>query len=91
MLMSPSTATLLGVIGMALLAISWFGRNKSMTRIAQLAWVFVGLYFFNDSFRYLEHDDVVLVIMSALTLPMALAMAWWEGQETSEETRKAVN
>ena len=53
MLMSPSTATLLGVIGMALLAISWFGRNKSMTRIAQLAWVFVGLYFFNDSFRYL--------------------------------------
>ena len=91
MLMSPTTATLLGVIGMALLAISWFGRNKSMTRIAQLAWVFVGLYFFNDSFRYLEHDDVVLVIMSTLTLPMALAMAWWEGQETSVETRKALN
>jgi archaeosortase A (PGF-CTERM-specific) len=91
MLMSPSTATLLGVIGMALLAISWFWRNKSTTRIAQVGWVFVGLYFFNDSFRYLEHDDVVLVIMSALTLPMALAMAWWEGQETSEETRKALN
>lgn len=91
MLMSPSTATLLGVIGMALLAISWFGRNSSMTRIAQLAWVFVGLYFFNDSFRYLEHDDVVLVIMSALTLPMALAIAWWEGQETSDDTRKALN
>ena len=39
MLMSPSTATLLGVIGMALLAISWFGRNKSTIRIAQVGWV----------------------------------------------------
>ena len=29
--------------------------------------------------------------MSTLTLPMALAMAWWEGQENSEETRKALN
>lgn len=91
MLMSQSTATLLGVIGMALLAISWFGRQKSMTRPAQVAWIFVGLYFFNDSFRYLQHDDMVMVIMSALTLPMAIAMAWWEGQQTTESTRKAQN
>lgn len=76
--MESSTATLVGAIGMFALACSWIWRKSATERLAQIGWIGVGLYFFNLSWTYLEHDDSVLVALCAMTLPLAIGMAWWE-------------
>ena len=58
-----------------LLAISWHKRrNEGVSRLAQAGWILVGLYFFNDSRYYFEINDLVLTIMTALALPIAVAL-----------------
>ena len=87
--MESTTGTLIGAIGMGLLAIPWFARKGPTLRMAQIGWVCVGLYFFNQSWVYLTHDDVILTVMCALTLPLSVAMAWWE-EKASEQQKSAV-
>lgn len=89
MLVNPETATLLGALGMLLLGLAWLTRTSGNFRIAQLGWILVGFYFFNQSWVYLEHDDVILTVMCALTLPLGCLAAWWE-QTANADQRKAL-
>lgn len=88
-LVNPETATLLGALGMLLLGLAWLTRTSGNFRIAQLGWILVGFYFFNQSWVYLEHDDVILTVMCALTLPLGCLAAWWE-QTANADQRKAL-
>ena len=83
------TGTLLGAVGMMLLGVSWLRRSSQTVRIAQLGWILVGVYFFLQSWTYLSHDDPILTVLSALTLPMACLAAWWE-QTATDRKREAV-
>ncbi|MEC7168513.1 MAG: hypothetical protein VXW14_05955, partial [Candidatus Thermoplasmatota archaeon] len=61
MFLSKDVATIAGALGMVLLAISWHKRHsEGVSRPAQLGWILVGLYFFNDSIYYFELEDLVL-------------------------------
>ena len=88
-LVNPETATLLGALGMLLLGVAWLRRASENFRIAQLGWVLVGFYFFTQSWVYLEHDEVILTVMCALTLPLGCLAAWWE-QTANADQRKAL-
>ena len=77
-LIERETATLLGAIGMVLLAASWLRRKQGTVRLAQAGWVLVGFYFFTQAWTYLDHDDPILTVMAALTLPLSCWAAWWE-------------
>ena len=75
MLVSNEVVSLVGAVGLIALALSWHKRNASPVRLAQIGWVCVGLYFFNDASLYLAHDDLILTLFSVMTLPMAVGMA----------------
>ena len=77
-LVDKSIATILGSIGMLILFVTWKKRSSRFEIIAPLGWVLTGLYFFNDISFYIEHEDPVLTLMSAATLPGAVAIAFWE-------------
>ncbi len=81
-LVAEQTAAALGAAGMLALAISWLYRRRNTVRIAQLGWLLAGFYFFTQAWAYLEHDDLILTAMCALTLPLSAFAAWME--ETSE-------
>ena len=62
MFLSKEAATMAGALGMVLLAISWHKRrNEGVSRLAQVGWILVGFYFFNDSRYYFEINDLVLM------------------------------
>ena len=90
MLVSAETATLVGALGMALLGVSWVRRRHESIRPAQLGWVMVGFYFFNQSWVYLEHDDMILTVMCALPLPLACWAAWWESNAEGQQKQAMV-
>ena len=46
--------------------------------MASGSWVLVGFYFFTQAWTYLDHDDPILTVMAALTLPLSCWAAWWE-------------
>jgi archaeosortase A (PGF-CTERM-specific) len=75
---------LLGVMGMTLLGASWFLRRRNVELIANLGWLSSGLSFFFQSFHYLDIQDYILTIMSALCLPLAVGMVFWERQNDGE-------
>ena len=77
-LVDKSIATILGSIGMLILFVTWKKRSSRLEIIAPLGWVLTGFYFFNDISFYIEHEDPVLTLMSAATLPGAIAIAFWE-------------
>ena len=77
-LVDKSIATILGSIGMLILFVTWKKRSSRLEIIAPLGWVLTGFYFFNDISFYIEHEDLVLTLMSAATLPGAVAIAFWE-------------
>ena len=77
-LVDKSIATILGSIGMLILFVTWKKRSSRLEIIAPLGWVLTGFYFFNDISFYIEHEDPVLTLMSAATLPGAVAIAFWE-------------
>ena len=89
-LVDRSIATILGVIGMLILFITWKSRKGRFESIAPLGWILTGFYFFNDIGFYITHDDPVLTIMSALTLPGAVAIALWERNVSEEKYAKAL-
>ena len=88
-LVAEETATLLGAIGMLLLATSWWRRAHDTVRIAQIGWVLVGFYFFTQAWTYLEHEDPILTVMAALTLPLSCWAAWTE-QEAAGQKKEAI-
>jgi hypothetical protein len=57
MLVSDEVSSVIGAIGLIALALSWHKRAASPVRLSQVGWIGVGLYFFNDTFTYMEHDD----------------------------------
>ena len=89
MLVSQESATLLGAVGMFLLAVGWLQRRSASVRIAQVGWVLVGFYFFSQSWKYLEHNDVILTVLCAFTLPLACLAAWWE-QNADDHQKEAI-
>ena len=88
-LVAEETATLLGAIGMLLLATSWWRRAHDTVRIAQIGWVLVGFYFFTQAWTYLEHEDPILTVMAALTLPLSCWAAWTE-QDAAGQKKEAI-
>lgn len=89
MLLDPDTVTAFGAAGMVLLAGSWLGRKHPVTAAAQVGWVLVGFYFFNQAWIYNDHDDIILTVLCAATLPLSVGMAWWEAN-ADEHQRSAV-
>lgn len=90
-LVDRSIATILGAIGMIVLFIAWKSRSGKFEPFAPLGWILTGFYFFNDITFYLEHDDAVLTIMSALTLPGAIAIAFWERRVSEARFQSALS
>ena len=92
MFLSKEVATMAGALGMVLLAISWHKRrNEGVSRVAQVGWILVGFYFFNDSRYYFEINDLVLTIMTALALPIAVALVIAEARSLTARDRAALN
>ena len=92
MFLSKEAATMAGALGMVLLAISWHKRrNEGVSRLAQVGWILVGFYFFNDSRYYFEINDLVLTIMTALALPIAVALVIAEARSLTARDRAALN
>ena len=89
-LVDRSIATILGAIGMMILFITWKNRTGRYEGLAPVGWVLTGFYFFNDIGFYLAHDDIVLTVMSALTLPGAVAIALWERQVSDKRNASAL-
>ena len=89
-LVDRSTATILGAVGLLILFVTWKSRSGKLESIASIGWVLTGFYFFNDIGFYLAHDDVVLVAMSAITLPGACAIAIWERQVSESKSANAL-
>jgi len=89
MLLDANTVTTLGAAGMVLLGAAWLGRRRSPTLPAQIGWLLVGFYFFNQAWVYSSHDDVILTVLCAATLPLSAGMAWWE-QTAVDRQRQAV-
>jgi archaeosortase A (PGF-CTERM-specific) len=90
MLVAEETAAAMGAVGMAVLAASWLLRNHNTVRMAQLGWVLVGFYFFNQAWVYMDHDDLILTAMCALTLPLSCLAAWWEQRAQDDDARAIV-
>ena len=91
MFLSKEVATIAGALGMVFLAISWHRRhNEGVSRLAQCGWVLVGLYFFNDSLYYFELEDLVLTIMTALALPIAVALVIAEARSLTARDQAAL-
>ena len=89
-LVDRSIATLLGAIGMILLFVTWKSRSGKFETFAPIGWILTGFYFFNDISFYIEHEDAVLTIMSAATLPGAVGIALWERKVSEEKYQKAL-
>lgn len=90
MLVWNEVISIIGAIGLLSLAISWHRRNSSSVWLAQIGWVFVGLFFFNDASLYYAHDDLILTLFSVMALPMAGGMALWEHKADDERTRSSL-
>ena len=88
-LIERETATLIGAAGMVALGLAWWWRDRSVVRWAQAGWVLVGVYFFSQAWTYLAHDDPILTVMCALTLPLSFLAAWWE-QTATEQRKEAI-
>ena len=81
-LVDRSIATILGAIGMLILFFTWKSKSGKLESVAPVGWIFTGFYFFNDIGFYISHNDPILTVMSAATLPGALAIALWEKRAT---------
>ena len=85
-----SIATILGAIGMSILLVTWKMRSGRLEPIAPIGWLLTGFYFFNDTLFYYGHEDLVLTVMSILTLPGAAAIALWERKVTITKDANAL-
>jgi archaeosortase A (PGF-CTERM-specific) len=90
MLVSEEVISIIGAVGLIALALSWHRRNAAPLRMAQLGWICVGLYFFNDAWTYLANEDIILTLFSVMALPMAVGMAFWESRAEDDRTKSSL-
>ena len=86
-----SLVAMIGAIGLISLALSWHLRRGNSVRLAQLGWIFVGLYFFSGAWKYQAKGDLILTTMSLAALPMTAGLAYWESSTTDDKSRSALN
>ncbi len=86
-----SIVPIIGAIGLVALAISWHFRNKESIRLSQIGWIFVGVYFFSGAWKYQEKGDLILTMMSLISLPLAIGLAYWESTASDQKARSALN
>ena len=86
-----SVVPIIGAIGLVALAISWHFRNKESIRLSQIGWIFVGVYFFSGAWKYQEKGDLILTMMSLISLPLAIGLAYWESTASDQKARSALN
>ena len=91
LLVDKSIATPLGVLGLTLLFITWKSKSGRLENLAPLAWVLTGFYFFNDTWFYIAKEDIVLTVMSGLTLPAAIGISLWERNNKDELDNRALH
>ncbi len=63
-----------------MLALAFHSKKASSSWAAVPGWILLGSYFFLNTPHYVELADPVLIIMSAATLPMAIAISIWEAR-----------
>ena len=78
LIVDRSIATILGVVGMSILLFCWKLRSDRVEPLAPVGWLLTGFYYFNETGIYISRDDLVLTVISMLTLPGAAAIALWE-------------
>ena len=86
--------TRLGILGLIILAFSWFFRHKDSAlnnKLAVVGWALTASYFFADAIRYYGHGDLVLTVLSLATLPLAVLVIKAELSPSSERQRQATN
>ena len=88
---AQSIVALIGAIGLISLALSWHLRGGNSVRLAQLGWIFVGIYFFSGAWKYQAKGDIILTTMSLVALPMTVGLAYWESNTTDKRSRSALN
>jgi archaeosortase A (PGF-CTERM-specific) len=76
----PFSESFLAFSGLLLLALAFHSKKASSSWAAVPGWILLGSYFFLNTPHYVELADPVLIIMSAATLPMAIAIAIWEAR-----------
>tara|TARA_B100000003_G_scaffold205962_1_gene220552 strand:- start:3484 stop:4410 length:927 start_codon:yes stop_codon:yes gene_type:complete len=90
LLLDRAIATPLGVVGMVILFATWKSKSGKLENLAPIGWVLTGLYFFNDAWFYASKEDIILTVMSGLTLPGAVAISVWERKVTDDSDAKAL-
>lgn len=88
---AQSLVAVIGAIGLVSLALSWHLRSGNSVRLAQLGWIFVGIYFFSGAWKYQAKGDLILTMMSLVALPMTIGLAYWESNAIDDKSRSALN
>ena len=89
-MVDKSVATILGAVGLIVLFVTWKSRTGKVEFLAPVGWILTGFYFFNDISFYIQHNDPVLTVMSAITLPAAIGIAMWERNVSKEKYKSAL-
>ena len=89
-MVDKSVATILGAVGLIVLFVTWKSRTGKLEFLAPVGWILTGFYFFNDISFYIQHNDPVLTVMSAITLPAAVGIAMWERNVSKEKYKSAL-
>ena len=89
-MVDKSVATILGAVGLIVLFVTWKSRTGKLEFLAPVGWILTGFYFFNDISFYIQHNDPVLTVMSAITLPAAIGIAMWERNVSKEKYKSAL-
>ena len=89
-MIDKSVATILGAVGLIILFVTWKSRTGKVEFLAPVGWILTGFYFFNDISFYIQHNDPVLTVMSAITLPAAIGIAMWERNVSKEKYKSAL-
>lgn len=89
-MVDKSVATILGAVGLIVLFVTWKIRTGKVEFLAPVGWILTGFYFFNDISFYIQHNDPVLTVMSAITLPAAIGIAMWERNVSKEKYKSAL-
>ena len=88
---AQSLVAVIGAIGLISLALSWHLRSGNSVKLAQLGWIFVGIYFFSGAWKYQAKGDLILTMMSLVALPITIGLAYWESNTTDNKSRSALN
>ncbi len=66
------------LLGLATLGFAFHSKMTNKASISSIGWLSISIYFFLDTPHYIELADPVLILMSAATLPVGIAIGVWE-------------